>query len=61
MKNRNLNHKDDWATPPEFYNELHNEFNFNFDPSPFAHDTDKWDGEIEWENSNYINPLMEDY
>ena len=27
MKNRNLDHKDDWATPPEIYNELNTYFN----------------------------------
>ena len=28
MKNRNLEHSDNWATPEEFYNKLNNEFNF---------------------------------
>ena len=39
MKNRNLDHKDDWATPTEFYKELDKEFSFNFDPCPFMHDS----------------------
>ena len=57
MKNRNLNHKDDWATPMEFFNTLHKEFNFTFDPCPFEHDLSKWDGlKIEWGERNYINP-----
>ena len=34
MKNRNLNHKDDWATPKELYDLLYKEFNFDFDPCP---------------------------
>jgi phage N-6-adenine-methyltransferase len=59
MKNRNLEHKDNWATPKEFYKKLDDEFHFDFDPCPFN------DGEItpdkdglliEWGNSNYINP-----
>ena len=59
MKNRNLEHKDNWATPKDFYDKLNAEFNFDFDPCPFN------DGEItpdkdglliEWGKSNYINP-----
>ena len=46
MKNRNLEHSDDWATPEYFYNELNEEFNFNFDPCPL---NSKFDGlTIEW-------------
>jgi len=57
MKNRNLDHKDDWATPDYFYNDLDKEFNFNFDPCPFEHDLEKWDGlKIEWKERNFINP-----
>ena len=59
MKNRNLDHKDNWATPKEFYNKLNEEFGFDFDPCPFN------DGEItpdkdglliEWGNMNFVNP-----
>ena len=57
MKNRNLNHVDDWATPDYIYNELNNEFNFDFDPCPLQHNLEDWDGlEIEWGNCNFINP-----
>lgn len=57
MKNRNLNHKDDWKTPDYFYNELNKEFDFNFDPCPYQHDIKKWNGlEIEWKERNFINP-----
>lgn len=57
MKNRNLEHKDDWATPPYFYQKLTNAYNFNFDPCPFMHDINKWDAlKIEWKERNYINP-----
>ena len=57
MKNRNLNHSDNWETPKELYNELNEEFDFNFDPCPINHDTTKWDGlQIEWKERNFINP-----
>jgi phage N-6-adenine-methyltransferase len=59
MKQRNLEHKDNWATPKDLYEKLDAEFNFDFDPCPFN------DGEItadkdgliiEWGKRNYINP-----
>jgi len=57
MKNRNLNHRDDWMTPPYFYKELNKKYNFDFDPCPFMHNTDNWDGlKIEWGDHNFINP-----
>lgn len=59
MKNRNLEHKDEWATPQYFYNELDSEFNFDFDPCPlfFGEITDDNNGLlIEWGDRNYINP-----
>jgi site-specific DNA-methyltransferase (adenine-specific) len=57
MKNRNLNHVDDWATPPYIYDPLNKEFDFTFDPCPLHHDTSKWNGlEIEWGKHNFINP-----
>lgn len=57
MKNRNLNNIDDWATPPDFYNKLDDEFHFDFDPCPLSHNTDEWDGlKIEWGERNFINP-----
>jgi len=57
MKNRNLEHKDDWATPSYLYDELNREFNFVFDPCPYKHDFSRWDGlEVEWDERNFINP-----
>lgn len=57
MKNRNLPHSDNWATPPYVYDKLNEEFNFNFDPCPLKHDITNWDGlEIEWKERNFINP-----
>ena len=54
MKNRNLRHSDNWATPKELYNKLNAEFNFDFDPCPL---NSTFDGlVIEWGKSNYINP-----
>ena len=35
MKNRNLKHSDNWATPKEFYDNLNEEFSFDFDPCPY--------------------------
>lgn len=47
-----------WCVPPEIYNPLNEEFNFDFDPCPYT-DPDKLevDGcEIEWGNVNWVNP-----
>lgn len=53
MKNRNLNHSDDWQTPPEFYNRLNDEFNFDHDPCPL----NGVDGlTSEWGQRNFVNP-----
>ena len=54
MKNRNLNHKDDWATPKYIYDELDKEFNFDFDPCPLHSDFNGLN--IGWGGSNFINP-----
>ena len=57
MKNRNLNHSNDWATPKEFYDKLNEKFNFNFDPCPLNHNLELWDGlVIDWKERNFINP-----
>ena len=40
MKNRNLNNHDNWATPKELYDQLHEEFRFDFDPCPLYADFD---------------------
>ena len=56
MKNRNLDHKDDWKTPKDFYDKLNAEFNFDFDPCPYMHDM-SWNGlEVEWGGVNFVNP-----
>jgi hypothetical protein len=57
MKNKNIIQKDDWKTPKSFYDKLNSEFNFDFDPCPYQHDTALWDGlEIEWGMRNFVNP-----
>ena len=53
MKDRNLEHSDNWATPSYFYDELHAEFNFDFDPCPL-YGTDGLVGD--WGMRNYVNP-----
>jgi phage N-6-adenine-methyltransferase len=57
MKNRNLNHSDNWETPKEFYNKLNEEFYFDFDPCPINHDINIFDGlKCNWGKSNFVNP-----
>ena len=54
MKNRNLDNKDHWATPREFYDRLNDEFGFDFDPCPLH---SEFDGlTIDWGERNFINP-----
>jgi len=53
MKNRNLNHKDDWATPKAFYDTLDAEFHFDYDPCPL-NGTEGFTKE--WGQRNFINP-----
>ncbi|MCP4762779.1 MAG: adenine methyltransferase [archaeon] len=56
MKNRNIEHSNNWKTPDWFYNKLDKEFKFDFDPCPYMHDME-WDGlECEWGESNFVNP-----
>ena len=57
MKNRNIKHSDNWKTPPEIYNKLALEFNFDFDPCPYSETGILFDGlKCSWGNSNFINP-----
>lgn len=55
MKNRDGSAANDhWATPPEVYDPLNAEFNFDFDPCPLHA---KFDGlAIEWGKCNFVNP-----
>lgn len=59
MKNRNLIHSDNWATPSDLYEALNNFFKFDFDPCPlnFEEITPETDGLLkDWGQSNFINP-----
>ena len=45
---------DHYATPIKFYQKLHNEFNFDYDPCPLRSEVD---GLLtEWKGNVYINP-----
>ena len=54
MKNRNLNNHDNWATPKELYDQLYEEFKFDFDPCPLYADFDGL--VIDWGERNFVNP-----
>ena len=43
-----------WLTPPELYQKLDKEFNFDFDPCPYAKTFDSL--KIPWGKMNYVNP-----
>lgn len=48
---------DNWITPKKVYEELDNEFHFNFDPCPYNPGEIIINGlTIEWGNSNFVNP-----
>ena len=59
MKDRNLEHSDNWSTPPHIYAQLDHEFNFDFDPCPLNKGVitpDKDGLLIDWGDRNFINP-----
>ena len=59
MKNRNLDHSDNWATPKDLYEKLNKEFFFNFDPCPLNTGIITPDNDgllVEWGGRNFINP-----
>jgi hypothetical protein len=59
MKNRNLKHSNNWATPKRVIDHLQKLFNitFDFDPCPFCDGDLEFDGlEIEWGKFNFVNP-----
>ena len=48
---------DKWATPQKLYDELNNEFKFNFDPCPITWKEGDPDGlSIDWGSSTFCNP-----
>lgn len=57
MKNRNLQHSDNWRTPESFYQKLNEEFNFDFDPCPYSETNPIIDGlNVAWGERNFCNP-----
>jgi len=57
MKNIHINNDDNYATPPDIYNQLNKEFNFDFDPCPYCEGDPLFDGlKVEWGKSNFVNP-----
>lgn len=57
MKKIHINSDDNYATPPDFYNELNRVFEFDFDPCPYNEGEILNDGlTIEWGKSNFVNP-----
>ena len=58
MKNRNIEHSDNWQTPKEFYDKLNEIYKFDFDPCPICHDGNlEFDGlTVDWGMSNFVNP-----
>ena len=53
MKNRNIEHKDDWETPEYILKPLREEFGEMFDPCPIGA---KNGLSIDWQDINFINP-----
>ena len=57
MRNIHINNDDNYATPPELFAKLNEEFHFDFDPCPYCEGEIKVDGlQSEWGASNFINP-----
>lgn len=59
MKDRNINHSDNWETPDYIYRPLDLEFRFDFDPCPINTGEIPEDKDgllIDWGNSNFVNP-----
>lgn len=57
MKDRNIEHKDDWATPYILYSKLDEAYSFDFDPCPYSEGEPLFDGlVIDWGQSNFVNP-----
>ena len=56
MKNRGIEHSDNWATPKVFYDALNAEFGFDFDPCPL---NSEFDGlQIEWGGGEFCEPAI---
>ena len=53
-----MSEKKHWLTPPDLYNSLFKEFQFDFDPSPYPRPANFNGLEINWGKMNYVNPLF---
>lgn len=50
-----------WLTPPRLYEQLNEEFNFDFDPCPYPL-PEGFDGlDVDWGACNYVNPPFGSY
>ncbi len=57
MNKIHISNDDNYATPPEFYENLNKRFNFDFDPCPYNSGDILVDGlKVEWGKVNYVNP-----
>lgn len=57
MKKIHINNDDNYATPPDFYENLNKVYNFDFDPCPYNEKEITINGlDIEWGESNFVNP-----
>ena len=45
-----------WLIPPDIYKRLNDEFHFNFDPCPYPKPDDYNGLEVDWAESNFVNP-----
>lgn len=59
----NKSKSDNWATPQAFYEKLHKEFNFNFDPCPLNNNELRtFDGlSSDWGTRTFCNPPYSDW
>lgn len=49
--------RDNWKTPKGFYEVLHREFDFNYDPCPFREQVADFDGlKASWGSRTFCNP-----
>lgn len=51
---------DHWKTPKEVYDALNTEFNFDFDPCPLGGMESISGLDVDWGNSNFVNPPYSD-
>ena len=54
-RKKNMKHNY-WLTPPDLMKQLDAEFHFDFDPCPYPRPKDFNGLDIEWGQSNYVNP-----